>query len=120
MTRIIQSYLTLILASLICFNARGQKATDCDVKLNGKYALSYWQDSKKLITAPARWEKKDWLTFGGVAVASSFLYLYVDQDLKDWSQINKTSESKDVADVVEKFGNGRYPVFTTAGLYILV
>ena len=47
-----------------------------------------------------------------------FVYIYVDQDLKDWSQKSKTKESQSVADVVEKFGNGRYPVFTSAGLYI--
>ena len=111
-------HLLLITLFLSFLNSKAQDSSACDVKLNGNYFASYWTDSKKLVSAPTKWKKKEWFTFGGVAATSTLLYFFVDQDLKDWSQKNITNESQDVADVVEKFGNGRYPVFTTAGLYL--
>ena len=118
MLKTIKLYLILFVFTVSFFKAQAQDSTNCEVKLNGAYALSYWQDAKMLVSAPARWKKKQWLTFGGVVATSAVIYQFADQDLKDWSQKNKNDQSQVVSDAVEKIGNGRYPVFSTAGLYL--
>jgi len=88
-----------------------------EVKLNANYLKGYWEDTKVIFTAPGRWDDKDWLKTAGILGISTGLYFGVDQQLKDWSQREKTETTEAISKSFEIFGNGRYPVFTTGALY---
>ncbi len=76
-----------------------------EVKLNSNYLKGYWEDTKDIFTAPARWKGKDWLKTAGVLGISTGLYFGVDQQLKDWSQREKNETSEAISKSFEVFGN---------------
>ena len=89
-----------------------------EVDLNKDYLKAFYYDSKAIAVAPFHWKKKQWMTTLGVTAIGTGLYFGADQQLKDWSQREKTETSDKISAVFEKFGNGRYPVFTTGAMYL--
>jgi len=88
----------------------------CEVKLNGQYFLDYWHDFKYTTICPTRWKKKEWLIFSGVVAGAAALYS-MDQQIFDWTQRTRSHGTEVAARWLEPFGNGRWPIFTTAALY---
>ena len=67
----------------------------------------YWKlvgsDIKVTLTAPVRWDRKDWLIFGGVT-AGVGLALVFDEDIRSRVQRNRNSTVDSVFNALEPFG----------------
>ncbi len=57
-------------------------------RLNTDYFKTVLSDTKYVVTAPLRFEKKQWKTVGAVAGMTAILLVY-DKDIQKWSQRNK-------------------------------
>ena len=88
-----------------------------EVKLDKNYIKSYWYDTKAVVTSPLRWKGKDFLIAGITLAGTAGLYA-VDQNIRDWSQVNQTRESKVVASIFEPLGNGRYLMITSGAVFL--
>ena len=77
------------------------------------YPLTLW----RMATAPTRFDTKDWLITAGV-VGATGLFLALDEEIQSFWQDNITgSTSKDVFDVLNVFGETKYVVGGSIGLY---
>ncbi|WP_430973858.1 phosphatase PAP2 family protein [Sunxiuqinia rutila] len=63
------------------------------LKLNRQFIQKGWRDTKKLVTAPARWDSRDWTT-AGVLTASLAALTLVDQPVQDAFQDWHTQAGK--------------------------
>jgi hypothetical protein len=84
--------------------------------LNQEYFFGYYAHTKYIISSPARWSVYDW-----TGIAAGFGVLCViynnDQTITDWMTEHKSDDTKRLADVAEKFGNGYYPLPALAVFY---
>lgn len=80
-----------------------EDASDRNLAAAGKLILF---DTGELLTAPLRWDGKDWLKFGITAAAVTTTVLVLDQPIREMSQRNRTPSRDDVAEVVQSFGAG--------------
>lgn len=67
---------------------------------NWDYAKGFVTDSGKILSAPLRWDSKEWLIFGGVIGGTAGLFL-LDEEVKDFAQKNQNGVGKKIAN----FGN---------------
>jgi membrane-associated phospholipid phosphatase len=88
-----------------------------EVKLDKNYIKSYWYDTKAVVTSPLHWKGKDFLLAGITLAGTVGLYM-VDQNIRDWSQVNQTRESKVVSSIFEPLGNGRYLMITSGAVFL--
>lgn len=81
------------------------------------YAVSYPQTAIKAVSAPLSWETKDWLKAGAVGLTAGALYFY-DEDIRDFSQRNRSTSSDALMTGFKQFGEGIY-VVPAIGITIL-
>jgi len=74
------------------------------LKLNGRYLIGFWTDTKFMLTSPFKWKGKDWLKAGIISGSALGLYA-VDQDIHKWVQRNRESTSNTISDIFEPLGN---------------
>ena len=87
-------------------------------KPNNEYFKSYWTAIKKTATGPARWEKKEWIAFGGIIVGGTVLYIY-DEQIRDFFQANRTPALDNVSKYGFKpWGSGLYTLPLLGGFYL--
>lgn len=84
---------------------------------NENYWKSYVADGANFATAPARWEKEDWLTVGSVAGGTAALFL-LDDDIMKTVQRNRSGITDGLGDVGEIFGNELFVFPGLAALYL--
>lgn len=75
-------------------------------------------DGAEVLTAPARWEAKDWGQFGLGALAVVGTAVLLDHPLKEAVDRNRTESLDNAAKKLEKFGS-TYAIATAGGLYAL-
>jgi len=67
----------------------------------------YWKlvgsDIKETFTAPAHWDRKDWLIFGGVTAGVGLAFAF-DEDIRKGIQRNRNSSVDSVFNALEPFG----------------
>jgi hypothetical protein len=84
------------------------------------FSLDYWKlvgtDIKQTFTAPARWDKSDWLVAGGVAAAVGVTFAF-DQDIRNLAQHNNSKGVDNVLDALEPFG-AAYSLITLGAFYV--
>lgn len=87
-------------------------------KPDGNYFKSYWTATKKVVTGPVRWKKKEWIIASSVAVAGVTLYLF-DEEIRQVFQ-NNQNNTLDAASkyVFEPWGSGVYPAMLFGSYYI--
>ncbi len=86
-------------------------------KINGKYLVSYWTDTKTIVASPFHWKGKQWLTFTGVVGATALLYAY-DENIYTYFQDNRTDTKDNVSKyLIEPWGSGVYSIPLLAGIY---
>jgi len=87
-------------------------------KINGKYLISYWTDTKTIAASPFHWKGKQWLTFTGVVGATAILYVY-DDKIYNNLQDNRTETKDDLSKyLIEPWGSGKYSLPLLAGIYL--
>jgi len=67
----------------------------------------YWKlvgsDIKETFTAPAHWDRKDWLIFGGVTAGVGLAFAF-DEDIRKGIQRNRNSSVDSIFNALEPFG----------------
>ncbi len=76
------------------------------------FSMDYWKlvglDAKETVTAPARWDTRDWLVFGGVTAGIGVTMVY-DEDIQRIVQRNSNSTVKSIFTDVQPLGNEYAP-----------
>ena len=86
--------------------------------LNTNYWLGYPKHVYKLVTAPARFDGKDWLIAGGLLAGAGALFA-LDEDIKSFWQDNIAGgTSNDIFDVFRQFGETVPVLAGSAGVYV--
>ena len=86
------------------------------ISLNKAYIKKYWDDTKSIITSPARWQQDDWITFGVLASGTGSL-MFADQTIADFSQEHRSSEvDRFSANFLEPFGF-KYSMVLMSGFF---
>jgi membrane-associated phospholipid phosphatase len=71
----------------------------------------YWKwfltDTGKSVSAPLRWNGREWITAGSISAAAVGLYAY-DGQIRRWVKDEWTRDGDHVTDYIEPFGNGKY------------
>ena len=87
-------------------------------KPDKKYFASYWTAIKKTATGPARWGKKEWITFGGAVVGGTVLYIY-DGQIRNFFQSHRTPGTDKLSKYgFEPWGSGLYTLPLLGGFYL--
>lgn len=82
-----------------------------------EYIHSYWTAAKRTATAPAHWNKKQWLTFGGVVAGGATLYIF-DNQIRNFFQAHQSSGLEKISQYgFEPIGSGVYSFPFVAGFY---
>jgi PAP2 superfamily len=85
--------------------------------LNTDYWLGYPKHVYKLVTAPARFDGKDWLIAGGLLAGAGALFA-LDGDIKSFWQDNIAGgTTNDIFDVFRQFGETLPVLAGSAGVY---
>lgn len=83
---------------------------------SGDYWAGYFKDTGRILSAPPRWDGKDWVKAGFIFGATAGLYAF-DDGLQDWVQENKTNLTEDVASFAKPFGEIGYVAPPIVALY---
>ena len=81
--------------------ATGQSETEN--LLSKDYLKLVGSDIKETLTAPVRWDRKDWLIFGGVTAGVGVAVVF-DEDIRSRIQRNRNSTVNSVFNALEPFG----------------
>ncbi len=81
------------------------------------YLESYPHTVLKGACAPLKWQAEDWLIASGVVAVGCALY-FVDEDIRDFSQRNRSPFTDDLMTGFKQFGEGKY-IIPAMGLTIL-
>jgi len=95
-----------------------QNTEDSIYRFNGKYLVSYWHDTKYIVTEPLRWKGQQWATFAGIATAWTVTFA-MDEDIYEFFQSNRSGATNKTSKWVEPFGSGYYSLPVLAGIYVL-
>jgi len=102
-------FLFLLLFSISIF------AQKTDSTSASAYLKSYFTDSRDIIIAPFRWNKKQWLTFGSISAGTFLIHLY-DADINNYFQSKQTKLGEDISKYgLEPFGSG---VYSMSGMFL--
>ncbi len=107
----------LILTILTCSLTGNPQESKIRLIPQDSYFTSYWNDTRDLVLAPAKWDKKDWLTAGAITTGGIALYI-VDAEIQKIALRNQSAFSKNASKYVfEPFGHGYYPAAIVGGFY---
>lgn len=87
-------------------------------RIDKKYIVSYWGDTKCIVKAPCRWKGKQWSQFAGIVGIGVIAYVY-DREIFDFFQNNRTETKDDISKyLIEPWGSGLYSLPLLAGIYL--
>ena len=86
-------------------------------RINGRYLASYWPSFKSVVTAPARWDKGDWLEFGIVMGTAGAMFAGLDKPVGKFFKSNTATFWDGAEDVFYPLGN-RVPPLLLTGMYV--
>lgn len=86
------------------------------VELNKEYFTGYWTDTKAILTAPAQWDRSDWIKASVVLDVTAGLFTQ-DDKIQRWVQKHKTRDSTHFADDASKIYTYSLPALGGLGLY---
>lgn len=93
-------------------------STNQIAKINGKYFISYWDDTKTIVKEPFHWKAKQWSRLAGVVGVGLITYVY-DEEIYDFFQTHRSTTADNVSKyLVEPWGSGVYSIPFLAGLYL--
>lgn len=68
------------------------------------YLEEYWNDTQHILTAPARWESRDWLG-AGLVIGTTLVLYESDEEIQRHFQKHRNSTTADLANVAENLGD---------------
>lgn len=105
-----------ILITILFQPARAQDVEYC--RLNSYYLKSYTNDTKQLITAPLRWQPKQYAAATLITTGIVALTFYDEAITKRFLQ-NQSNTTRQVSSVLQPLGNELVVLGGSAGLYAL-
>lgn len=81
--------LVLAMVAMLTFVNRTAYAQVDSLALNKQYFKNYWTDSRDWLTAPVRWDGRDWLKVAGLAGLTATSTL-LDGPVNDWMMENRS------------------------------
>lgn len=106
---------------LLLQHANSQAVGDnsvCEVKLDKEYIKSYWTDTKKIVSSPFHWDKRNWIVAGSVVAGTIILYTR-DEKIRDVFQRNKNSFLDNTSRYFfEPMGSGLIAIPLMGGFYL--
>lgn len=88
------------------------------IKPNAKYFKSYLTVSKKIITGPAHWNKKQWIIAGSIITVGTAMYLF-DDEIRKFIRKNQNSTLDNASKYIfEPWGGGIYPAILFGSYYL--
>jgi membrane-associated phospholipid phosphatase len=85
-------------------------------RINKTYLKTYWSDFKGVVSAPARWKGRDWVTLGLVAGSAGLMMAKFDPPVKEFILRNPGRALDKTAQLVYPLGN-TVPPLILAGIY---
>ncbi len=111
-------FLIIVCASGIQAQQDSSAFSEPEVHLNKNYIKSYFSDSKDVITAPFKWNKKQWLIASGVAGTTVILFTQ-DKKIQNFFQKNRTDFTDDASKYFfDPLGKGYYSLPLLGVLYL--
>ncbi len=113
----------LLVAFLLLFTGKiihGQEVEDnaVEVKLDKAYIKSYWCDTKKILSSPFHWDKKNWIIAGTVMAGIIILYTQ-DENIRGVFQRNLSDIAGNASKYVfEPMGSGLISIPLMGGFFI--
>ena len=95
--------------------ADGQVSSS-NLQADSNYWSSYLSDTESVISAPLRWDEKQWGQAGLFLIIDTGLY-QSDAKIQQYVQDHRSNASDRLADLVRPFGDGRYTLPLLAGFY---
>jgi len=96
---------------LICFTTfQTSLHADGDAskyKLNKEFLKSFFDDSKEVLIFPREWRRSDFYRLSALLVAGTSV-LFLDQDIQEWVEENRSPTSKDISRLVSPLGHGAF------------
>jgi len=114
--RTISFFLAFVLILLSQQNFLLGESSPAEHKLNKEFFLKFGKDFKDTLFSSKDWRKRDLLTFSAILGTGTLIYIF-DQEIQDWAQNQRTSNSGNVSKVVRKFGEGPLLIGLIGGLY---
>ncbi len=97
----------------------GKRYVDGIYAINKDYLLSYPQNLYRILSAPRRFDRSDWITTALVIGAGSALFI-LDEPLRDfWQNDVKSGTTGDISDGLRKFGDSQNILFGSLAAYAL-
>ena len=85
--------LAIIILAALSLPVRAQVDS---LRLDGDYLRNYWTDTRDLVTAPARWQGKDWLKLAAMAGTTAALTA-IDQPVRDFALQHQSRTLSDLS-----------------------
>jgi len=109
---------TIFIIFSLFLKLQSQTDSISKVSFNKKYIVSYWHDTKTIVTEPARWKGKQWGTLAAIAGAWAITYVY-DEEIYDFFQKNKTETKDNISKyLIEPWGSGLYSLPMLGIIYL--
>jgi hypothetical protein len=97
-------------------NKENEQMQGSPVELNKEYFTGYWTDTKNILTAPLRWDSKDWREASVVMGIAVGLFTQ-DENIQRWVQEHKNNTTGNISDDAKKIGTFSAPAVVGLGLY---
>jgi membrane-associated phospholipid phosphatase len=81
------------------------------------YLELLWDDTKEVVTEPARWDRDDWRNFGLISGGLIVSMAVLDKPIRDAAQKHRSSSSDNFFKNIEKFGTKQYGLPVLLGFY---
>ena len=108
-------YITLLLILSSIFAQSQESLTKA--RFDKHYLKSYWLDTRDIAISPIKWDKKEWIGFGGVVVTTAVL-MTQDMNINNFFLRNHTDGmDKFSVNFLEPWGSGKYSMGSMAILY---
>lgn len=88
-----------------------------DLELNTEYFLNIFSDTKYIFLSPLRWKAADWIKASLVLGTTGVLFA-LDDDIQEFFQDERSSNTDNLAEIFEPFGNGGYTFTGLAAYYV--
>jgi len=86
-------------------------------KLDRTFFIRCGRDFKDVVSSPARWDGRDFLTLAAVSGTGLLLFVF-DQDIQDWAQDQRTSASDKASAFFSFLGNGATLAGLSTAIYV--
>jgi membrane-associated phospholipid phosphatase len=106
----------LLFISFLPAFSQEDSLSDNYYRINKRYIGSYFSDFPRVLSAPARYTRKDWTTVA-IVVAGTGTVLTLDRSIKKWVQANRNSFFDQTSRIIEPFGN-EYSPYIVGAMYL--